>query len=266
MWSPAAQGTVPPAQHTCGVGGVGAVPFWGLPGISVQNIPLPGDLDSAGACIFFRVPRNQNMFSQKINPKAPMMFLLFLRGLSPANDSGAKKKKKKPKRKKEKGGGDQADQAQDQPVKVSSPFPQSRPSQTPPLLLLPRKEFPALVLGTCLLKKLQISSDFCMCGNCCWCRRCLQSPPGTVQSLAGCLSQSQGQTGTCRFLLPHTGRSCHCQVSPACSSTEVTSGGVDSFLDDPKSSSWGEQGLFYPSGLCLILSSSQGFRNGTHRV
>uniref|UniRef100_A0A8C5ISD9 Glycylpeptide N-tetradecanoyltransferase n=1 Tax=Junco hyemalis TaxID=40217 RepID=A0A8C5ISD9_JUNHY len=41
-------------------------------------------------------------------------------GLSPANDSGAKKKKKKPKRKKEKGGGDQADQAQDQPVKVNS--------------------------------------------------------------------------------------------------------------------------------------------------
>ncbi|NWW82183.1 NMT1 tetradecanoyltransferase, partial [Climacteris rufus] len=41
-------------------------------------------------------------------------------GLSPANDSGAKKKKKKPKRKKEKGGGDQADQAQEQPVKVNS--------------------------------------------------------------------------------------------------------------------------------------------------
>lgn len=54
-----------------------------------------------------------------------MMFLLFPRGLSPANDSGAKKKKKKPKRKKEKGGGDQPDQAQDQPVKVTSPFPES---------------------------------------------------------------------------------------------------------------------------------------------
>ncbi|NXY38697.1 NMT1 tetradecanoyltransferase, partial [Pomatorhinus ruficollis] len=46
-------------------------------------------------------------------------------GLSPANDSGAKKKKKKPKRKKEKGGGDQPDQAQDQPVKVTNPFPES---------------------------------------------------------------------------------------------------------------------------------------------
>lgn len=29
MWSPAAQGTVPTAQQTCGVGGVGADPFWG---------------------------------------------------------------------------------------------------------------------------------------------------------------------------------------------------------------------------------------------
>lgn len=51
-----------------------------------------------------------------------MMFLLFPSGLSPANDSGAKKKKKKPKRKKEKGG-DQPEQAQDQPVKVTDPFP-----------------------------------------------------------------------------------------------------------------------------------------------
>lgn len=52
------------------------------------------------------------------------MFLLFLSGLSPANDSGAKKKKKKPKRKKEKGG-DQPEQAQDQPMKVTDPFPES---------------------------------------------------------------------------------------------------------------------------------------------
>lgn len=59
-----------------------------------------------------------------------MMFLVFPRGLSPANDSGAKKKKKKPKRKKEKGGGDQPDQAQDQPVKVTSPFLQFCPSTT----------------------------------------------------------------------------------------------------------------------------------------
>ena len=55
-----------------------------------------------------------------------MMFLLFPSGLSPANDSGAKKKKKKPKRKKDKGG-DQPDPAQDQPVKVTNPFPESRP-------------------------------------------------------------------------------------------------------------------------------------------
>lgn len=59
-----------------------------------------------------------------------MMFLFFPRGLSPANDSGAKKKKKKPKRKKEKGGGDQPDQAQDQPVKVTNPFPESWPSHS----------------------------------------------------------------------------------------------------------------------------------------
>lgn len=59
-----------------------------------------------------------------------MVFLLFPRGLSPANDSGAKKKKKKPKRKKEKGGGDQPDQAQDQPVKVTDPFPESQPPTT----------------------------------------------------------------------------------------------------------------------------------------
>lgn len=82
------------------------------------------------------------------------MFLLFPRGLSPANDSGAKKKKKKPKRKKEKGGGDQPDQAQDQPVKVTNPSrnpgspQQPAPSQTSPGLLRPRKEFPAQVLGT----------------------------------------------------------------------------------------------------------------------
>lgn len=62
-----------------------------------------------------------------------MVFLLFPRGLSPANDSGAKKKKKKPKRKKEKGGGDQPDQAQDQPVKVTNSWNPGSPRAASPI-------------------------------------------------------------------------------------------------------------------------------------
>uniref|UniRef100_A0A8C5IQA7 Glycylpeptide N-tetradecanoyltransferase n=1 Tax=Junco hyemalis TaxID=40217 RepID=A0A8C5IQA7_JUNHY len=131
MGSPAAQGTVPTvptAQHTC----VGAVPFWGLPGISVHRIfPFLDTCSQQEPAFSLESLRNQKMLSQKKNPKAPMMFLLFLRGLSPANDSGAKKKKKKPKRKKEKGGGDQADQAQDQPVKVSTPSHNPSPIPNP---------------------------------------------------------------------------------------------------------------------------------------
>lgn len=92
-------------------------------------IPPPGALDSEqGACVFFRELQKPYKCSPKENPKAPMMFLLFPSGLSPANDSGAKKKKKKPKRKKEKG--DQPDQAQDQPVKVIDPFLESQPCTT----------------------------------------------------------------------------------------------------------------------------------------
>lgn len=64
MWSPAAQGTVPTAQQTCGVGGVGAGPFLGAHKefcavgwvlgctLRARSIPLPGDLDSAGSLHF----------------------------------------------------------------------------------------------------------------------------------------------------------------------------------------------------------------------
>lgn len=102
--------------------------------------------------------RNQTNVLPKENLKAPMMFLVFPRGLSPANDSGAKKKKKKPKRKKEKGGGDQPDQAQDQPVKVTNPFlqfcPSTAASPIPNLssVIRPSRELPVLVLGAWLLK------------------------------------------------------------------------------------------------------------------
>lgn len=129
--------------QSCGVAGVGSGPFFG----SSQGVlcrrggswlhPLCTEHSLSWRLGLSREPvfsseclRNQTNALPKENPKAPMMFLFFPRGLSPANDSGAKKKKKKPKRKKEKGGGDQADQAQDQPVKVTNPFPEPWPSHS----------------------------------------------------------------------------------------------------------------------------------------
>lgn len=52
-----------------------------------------------------------------------------------------------------------------------------------------------------------------MCGNSCWCRRCLQSTLGIMQSLAEYPSQFQGQTGASKLFFPDT--SCLSQAGAA---------------------------------------------------